>query len=116
MKQSAKTEMVFSNISPSLLDYHFKRLRQQTGPPGLRLHDLRHTHASLLLLAGANPKVVQERLGHESISTTLDIYAHLIAGMQEKAVQDSEKLLDRATANGTSVAPHPPKKGPSPAA
>lgn len=48
--------------------YHVKK----AGLPGVRFHDLRHTHASLLLQAGVNPKIVQERLGHESITTTMD--------------------------------------------
>ena len=43
----------------------------------IRFHDLRHTHATLLLLAGINPKIVQERLGHASIDMTLDTYSHL---------------------------------------
>lgn len=43
----------------------------------VRFHDLRHTHATLLLLSGVNPKIVQERLGHSSINVTLDIYSHV---------------------------------------
>lgn len=50
-------------------------------------HDLRHTHASLLLLDGINPKIVQERLGHASIEMTLDTYSHLMPDTQDVAVQ-----------------------------
>lgn len=50
--------------------------------PAIRLHDLRHTHATALLLAGVHPKVVQERLGHATISITLDTYSHVIPTMQ----------------------------------
>lgn len=50
-------------------------------------HDLRHTHASLLLLDGINPKIVQERLGHASIEMTLDTYSHLLPDTQDVAVQ-----------------------------
>lgn len=50
-------------------------------------HDLRHTHASLLLLDGINPKIVQERLGHASIEMTLDTYSHLLPDTQDAAVQ-----------------------------
>lgn len=53
--------------------------------PKIRLHDLRHTHATLALQAGVHPKVVQERLGHATISITLDVYSHAIPAMQEDA-------------------------------
>jgi integrase len=53
--------------------------------PRIRLHDLRHTHATLALQAGVHPKVVQERLGHSTIAITLDIYSHVIPAMQEEA-------------------------------
>lgn len=49
-------------------------------------HTLRHTHATILLAAGVHPKIVQERLGHSKISTTLDTYSHVIPGMQKAAV------------------------------
>ena len=51
----------------------------------IRLHDLRHTHATLALQAGIHPKVVSERLGHATISITLDTYSHAIPAMQEEA-------------------------------
>jgi len=51
----------------------------------LRLHDLRHTHAALALQAGVHPKVVSERLGHATVSITLDTYSHAIPAMQEEA-------------------------------
>lgn len=53
--------------------------------PPIRFHDLRHTHATLLLQLGENPKVVQERLGHATISTTLNIYSHVVPSMQKAA-------------------------------
>lgn len=52
-----------------------------------RFHDLRHTHATLLLQAGVHPKVVQERLGHSKISITLDTYSHVIPSMQKEAAE-----------------------------
>ncbi len=52
---------------------------------GFRLYDLRHTHATLLLKAGINPKIVSERLGHSSIVLTLDTYSHVLPGMQDEA-------------------------------
>jgi integrase len=53
--------------------------------PTIRFHDLRHTHATLMLGAGVHPKVVQERLGHTSIQITLDTYSHVMPGMQADA-------------------------------
>ena len=55
-------------------------------------HSLRHTHASILLAANVHPKIVQERLGHAKISTTMDTYSHLIPGMQQVAVDVFNKL------------------------
>ena len=53
--------------------------------PGFRVHDLRHTHAALLIAQGEHPKVIQSRLGHSSISTTLDRYGHIFEGLDEAA-------------------------------
>jgi len=53
--------------------------------PRIRLHDLRHTHATLALAAGIHPKVVSERLGHANVSITLDTYSHAIPAMAEEA-------------------------------
>jgi integrase len=64
------------------------------GPePVIRFHDLRHTMATMLLLANVYPKVVQEGLGHASISMTLDTYSHLIPSMQQAATEALDKLL-----------------------
>jgi integrase len=57
------------------------------------LKNLRHTHASLLLQAGANPKIVSERLGHHSVAFTLDTYAHVLPGIQAKAAEDLADLV-----------------------
>ncbi|HYJ44417.1 MAG TPA: tyrosine-type recombinase/integrase, partial [Xanthobacteraceae bacterium] len=56
----------------------------------------RHTHATLLLLAGVHPKVVQERLGHASIQITLDTYSHVMPGMQEDAAVRVDAALRAA--------------------
>jgi integrase len=55
--------------------------------PRIRFHDLRHSHATQLLLAGVHPKVAQERLGHSTITTTLDLYSHVTETMQSDAAQ-----------------------------
>ncbi len=59
----------------------------------IRFHDLRHTHATLLLLAGINPKIVQERLGHASIDMTLDTYSHLTLANQGVAVTALDSII-----------------------
>jgi integrase len=58
-----------------------------------RLYDLRHTHATLLLLAGVHPKVVSERLGHASVSITLDVYSHVLPNMQQEAAEKLDAML-----------------------
>ena len=63
----------------------------------LRFHDLRHTHATLGLMADVHPKVMQERLGHSSVAFTLDIYSHAIPTMQGEAAQKVAALFDQAT-------------------
>lgn len=61
--------------------------------PQIRFHDLRHTAATLLLLEGVHPKVVQERLGHAKISITLDTYSHVLPGMQDEAADKLNRLF-----------------------
>ena len=61
--------------------------------PKIRFHDLRHTCASLLLLAGVHPKVVQERLGHAKIEITLNLYSHLLPGIQKEAADRMNTIL-----------------------
>lgn len=72
---------------------HFKPILKQADLPDIRLYDLRHTCATLLLLAGENPKVVSERLGHASIVLTLDTYSHVLPNMQKDATDKLEALL-----------------------
>lgn len=62
----------------------------------IRFHDLRHTHATLLLLSGINPKVVQERLGHASIDMTLDTYSHLTLANQGSAVKALDSMMENS--------------------
>lgn len=67
----------------------------RAGLPRVRFHDLRHTHASLLLSQGVHPKVVSERLGHSTISITLDTYSHVLPGMQEEVARRLDSLFRR---------------------
>lgn len=91
-------DRVFTNecgdpIRPDSVGQAFARLVKTAGVPPIRLHDLRHTHASQLLMAGVNVKVVSERLGHSSVSFTLDTYAHVMPGQQAEAAAAAAALL-----------------------
>ncbi|OGO07803.1 MAG: integrase [Chloroflexi bacterium RBG_13_57_8] len=69
------------------------RLVRRSGLSGIRLHDARHTHASLMLKQGIHPKIVQERLGHSSIQITLDTYSHVAPGLQEAAANKFDDII-----------------------
>ncbi len=71
----------------------FKRLLKEASLPNIRFHDLRHTCATLLFAQGANPKVVQEMLGHASVAITMDRYTHWIPSMGEQAAKMLEAAL-----------------------
>jgi site-specific recombinase XerD len=64
-------------LRPEYATRHFQALAEQAGLPAIRLHDLRHTNASLALEAGVEMKVVSDRLGHSQISVTADLYTHV---------------------------------------
>lgn len=70
---------------PGTVSHTFVKIARKAGFPHLWLHDLRHTHATLVLQRGVHLKVVQERLGHATISTISDIYSHVLPGIQEAA-------------------------------
>ena len=73
---------------------HFRPILERAKlPADFRLYDLRHSCATLLLAAGEHPKVVSERLGHASITLTLDVYSHVLPTMQEAASQKLESML-----------------------
>lgn len=77
---------------------HFQKIQKAAELPRLRMHDLRHSHATLLLANGEHPKVVSERLGHASVTLTLDTYSHVLPGMQEQATERLDALLAAAGA------------------
>jgi integrase len=81
-------------LRPNSVGQAFRRLVLQADVPVIRLHDLRHTHASHLLRAGVNVKVVSDRLGHASVSFTLDTYGHVMPGQQAEAAAAAAALLD----------------------
>ncbi|MFQ5967331.1 MAG: tyrosine-type recombinase/integrase, partial [Acidimicrobiia bacterium] len=73
-----------------------RRAWRPVAPEGVRFHDLRHSHAAMLIAAGVHPKVIQERLGHTSIKTTLDIYGHLYDGLDEAAADTLDDVFERS--------------------
>jgi integrase len=80
---------------PSQFSSEFSHLARKHGFK-VRFHDLRHTHASQLLKAGVPVKVVSERLGHATASITLDVYSHVLPGMQREAVEKLDSMLAAA--------------------
>lgn len=72
-------------LHPKTVSYYFGQAAKRADLPRIRLHDLRHTHATLALKAGVHPRVVQERLGHANVSITLDTYSHVDMDMQAAA-------------------------------
>ncbi len=96
------TRWVFSDVAgnpihPHSISQTFERIAARAGVPKIRLHDIRHTHGTLLIKAGVPVKVVSERLGHGNPAFTIDTYQHVLPGMQAEAARVFEKLI---AANG----------------
>jgi integrase len=100
-----QTDLVFCNKvglpldGISVLRYRYAPLVKSAGLPRIRFHDLRHTCATLMLLAGVHPKVVSEMLGHASITITLDLYSHVLPDMQREATSALDELLHPRVTN-----------------
>jgi integrase len=86
-------------IHPHSLSRFFEHRAKSAGLPTIRFHDLRHTHATLGLAAGVPAKVMQERLGHANVSITLDLYTHVVPGMQEQAAATMGALVFGSVTN-----------------
>jgi integrase len=105
-KEPTLDNLVFASpegkpIDPGVLSHNFHRIVKRIGLENVRFHDLRHTFASLMLLRGAKPKVISEALGHASVAFTMDVYSHIIDGMQEDAMALLDEVLP-AGKNGMS--------------
>ena len=82
-----------SPLQPDSITQDWFRKLEGTSLPRVRFHDLRHAHATHLLMNGVNPKVASERLGHSKVGITLDLYSHVLPGMQEDAAQRVDAAL-----------------------
>jgi integrase len=80
-------------IHPHSISQTFERIANRAGVPRIRLHDIRHTHGTLLIKAGVPVKVVSERLGHGNPAFTIDTYQHVLPGMQGEAARTFEQLI-----------------------
>jgi integrase len=94
-------DLVFSSIGkawrPNSISRAWHNLAVKAGVKPIRFHDARHTHASLLLKQNTHPAIVMQRLGHSTISTTIDVYSHIMPGLQEAAVLGFDKMLERTS-------------------
>ena len=82
-------------LDPGTVGHTFSDVLKKAGIPHIRFHDLRHTHATLMLKSAVHPKVVSERLGHASVAFTLDTYSHVVPGLQEAAAERFDKILEK---------------------
>ena len=80
-------------VQPRSLTHAFVKFVRGHGLAPIRLHDLRHSHATHMLASGVHPKIAQERLGHSSVSVTIDLYSHVLPGMQAEAVSRVDAVL-----------------------
>ena len=97
-KDFDESELVFCHPDgkpylPDSVTHAWMTLVKRIGLDGVRLHDVRHSHASILLKQGVHPKIVQERLGHATINTTLDIYSHVVPGLQAAAAAKFDEIF-----------------------
>jgi integrase len=83
-------------LKPVSLTHEWTRLLAKTSLPRIRFHDLRHSHATQLLAAGVHPKIASERLGHSTIGITLDLYSHVMPGMQANAAEQVDAAIKAA--------------------
>lgn len=79
-----------------VLSHNFGRIAKGAGLEDVRFPDLRHTFASLILLRGAKLKVISDTLGHSSVAFTMDVYSHIIEGMQQDAMMLLDGVLPKA--------------------
>lgn len=89
-----------SPLKPVSLTHEWTRQIGKTDLPQIRFHDLRHSHATQLLAAGVHPKIASERLGHSTVGITLDLYSHVMPGMQANAAEQVDAAIKAAKQTG----------------
>ena len=87
-----------------------KKLLEKAGLPDIRFHDLRHSSATMLLIMGVHPKIVQEILGHSDISMTLNIYSHVLPTIQESAIDKLNQAFAKQEGDYKQENEHEPSK------
>jgi integrase len=80
-------------LQPNSLTHAFTDFVAARGLKRVRFHDLRHSHATHMLGAGVHPKIASERLGHSKVGITLDLYSHVLPGMQDEAASQVNALI-----------------------
>ncbi|MBO8170210.1 MAG: site-specific integrase [Thermoanaerobacteraceae bacterium] len=80
-------------INPGTFSHQFKNLLEKNELPSIRFHDLRHSHASLLVKQGVQPKIISERLGHITIAITMDIYSHVLQETDKETANQFDEIL-----------------------
>lgn len=88
-------------VHPDVLSHRFARLAAAQGLGAVRLHDLRHGYATMLLAAGVHPKIASEALGHSSSAFTMDVYSHLLEGLGRAAAEAVQSALGRKSVSRT---------------
>jgi Phage integrase family len=100
-------------LRPEYVTRHFQALAKKAGLPAIRLHDVRHTNASLALAAGIDIKVVSDRLGHSTMAVTADLYTHVVPSLGRDAAKRIARLLgDGAQANAYEMPTREAQEGP----
>jgi integrase len=91
-----ENDLVFAHpdgerVTPHTISQTCLRKMRKAGIEGVRFHDLRHSHVSLMIRQGGYPKTISDRIGHSTISTTMDIYGHLFSDTQREAALKFEE-------------------------
>jgi integrase len=103
-------DLVFCHLDgtpylPNSITHAWIKTVRKAGLRPIRLHDARHTHASIMLKQQVHPKIVQERLGHANISVTLDTYSHVVPGLQQAAAKSFDNAFTSNKQVSTEIHP-----------
>ena len=101
-----ETDYVFTNahggpIAPETVTREFAAALKDAGLPAMRLHDLRHSAATLLLVQGVHPKLVQDTLGHSTFQLTMDTYSHMLPALKTEVASKMDDIFAVPTESPT---------------